>query len=332
MTPFLRLADKIAADNADVNILVLGDSTTESYNEWAGECAQLLAAQYATHTFEWEAYWNSSAEDWGDTRTVQTGTGSHTVKFWVGAGGGWGLTEATAAGVLDHPSAVDYVVTYIGINGVTESEWDTGLAAIQAEWPSAHITIGVQGPTSVPYDPPTEDWDTPNSFLSQIIPAADRWGLPYVDVAFEFVRSHVAGVFDLDDIITDGVHPNAEGSAFIASQMYGAFQGGAGVVTLAGTTPDLLVRASNYGGSGDWLDETGNGHNADVTGLRWREYRGSKTIYLPGITSNMVTTPNFDLTGSNVEIEAKIAPDDWTTGSGYGHFLFGYRCGWTFST
>lgn len=315
MRPFLGAHDRIVADDADVHILVLGDSTGESYNEWAGLFAQWLGTQYPTHTVEWEAYWNSGAEDWGDTRTVSTGTGSHTIKLWVAAGSGWGMAEATGVGVIDHPSAVDYVVTYIGANSVTESEWDTGLAAVQSEWPDAYITIGVQHPVIFPYTPPG-DWVA--TALNDVARGrAAAWGLGWFDAEEWFLASDAAGTFDLDDLFTDGVHPNATGSGYIADLVEAAFLEGAGMVAIAGKTPELLLQAKNYGGSGDWLDESGNGHNATITGAQFLDFDGVNALWSGSKSSsnNYLSIANhadYQITTHDLDLQCKVKLDDYT--------------------
>lgn len=315
MQPLVGAVDRVLADATDINILVFGDSTTESYDEWTGDLASLLASEFATHSVAWEGYWNGGAEDWGETYSVSTGSGSNTIKLWVGAGGGWVLSDATAVGVIDHPSAVDYVICYIGLNGVTDSEWDTGLAAIQAEWPEAYITLVTQNSTAgAGYAPATAQQRTRD--------AGARWGLGVID----FEAIHLA-TSDPSSYLSDGTHPNEAGSELIADTVFEAFMSGGASMTVL-SRAEAVYRASDYGGSGDWLDGSGNGHNGSITGAKFAGHFGTDYLWLPGTASNKVTTPssaNLAIT-SDLDVRARIWFDSLTFG-GDTDFVTRYESG-----
>lgn len=76
---------------------------------------------------------------------------------------------------------------------------------------------------------------------------------------------------------------------------------------------ELLLQAKNYSGSGDWLDESGNGHDAVFNGpSAFNE--PVQVIHLPGIAANYVSAPDiaaYDL-NDTFFLAAYVAFDDWT--------------------
>ncbi len=79
---------------------------------------------------------------------------------------------------------------------------------------------------------------------------------------------------------------------------------------------ELLLQAKNYTGSGDWLDESGNGHNATINGALFKAYSPAtgQYIYMPGTSGNYLSTPDaaaLDLLG-DIWIAGRFAMDDWT--------------------
>jgi len=85
---------------------------------------------------------------------------------------------------------------------------------------------------------------------------------------------------------------------------------------------ELFLVANQYSGSGDWLDQSGNGHNAqfgstagaDTNDPLFLDYTGTQYLHLPGIGGNYASTPDtapLDITG-DLSLQAFIALDDWT--------------------
>ncbi len=89
------------------------------------------------------------------------------------------------------------------------------------------------------------------------------------------------------------------------------------IVPGAGSVLDravLKLQAKNYTGTGDWLDESGLGHDATPSGATFREYAGTQYLWLPGVTSNNAVVPDsaaLDISG-DLDISALVALDDWT--------------------
>ena len=87
---------------------------------------------------------------------------------------------------------------------------------------------------------------------------------------------------------------------------------------------ELLLQAKNYSGAGDWLDESGNGHDAQFGSLLAPDtndpldlastWTGVQHVHLPGIAGNYPSAPNsaaLSITG-DIDIQARVAPPDWT--------------------
>lgn len=84
---------------------------------------------------------------------------------------------------------------------------------------------------------------------------------------------------------------------------------------------ELLLQAKNYSGSGDWLDESGNGHDAqlgsaagaDTNDPEYLPHVGEDYVRLPGVAGNHLSVPSaaaLNLTDPDVRI--LVAMDDWT--------------------
>lgn len=92
-------------------------------------------------------------------------------------------------------------------------------------------------------------------------------------------------------------------------------------------TADFYAQAKNYSGSGDWLDESGNGHNfrlgsasgSDTNDPTFLEYNGTTYVYMSGTTGNYASTTDkaqLDITG-DIDLICHIEPVDWTPGTAH---------------
>ena len=95
---------------------------------------------------------------------------------------------------------------------------------------------------------------------------------------------------------------------------------------------ELLLQAKNYSGTGAWLDESDNSHNAQLGSTAGDDTNdplflepgtggtpGVQYLYMPGTVNNTVSTSTFTLTG-NITATAVIKPDDWTPGTEHSIF------------
>jgi len=87
---------------------------------------------------------------------------------------------------------------------------------------------------------------------------------------------------------------------------------------------ELLLQAKNYSGSGEWLDESGNGHHAQFGSTAGADtndpldlastWVGLQSLRLPGIAGNYASTPDaapLQITG-DIFVQAKVALSDWS--------------------
>lgn len=327
MRAFYGAIDKIRANDQDVSFFFLTDSTGEAYSEWVGYFTDNLAAAFPTHTIQYEEYWNSGGEDWGLSDTVQTGTGSYTVTVWNAGGAGYDASTFTAAelAIIQNPTAVDYIVVALGHNGNTVSEWNALIDMLQDNWQRAYINISTQNPptSAAPYT--GSYWD------STTVAAARRYGLPWIDVEGAFVATG-----DVDSYLGDTVHPNDAGRELWGDYVYSIFQAGSLESSMnIFDEAEVLLRAKNYGGSGDWLDASGNGHNGAITGATYLAYDGEPYFWYPGSADNHISVADsatLDVT-TLLDVRVKCSMDDWDAAGTYALAQHGgfNSSGWLFA-
>ena len=101
------------------------------------------------------------------------------------------------------------------------------------------------------------------------------------------------------------------------------------------SSAELLLQAKNYSGSGAWLDESGNGHDAqlgstsgaDTNDPLFKAYIPKKYCYFPGVNGNRWSTPSavgLDFTGLDAEFRFDVTLADYTPAA---QFEWGRRIG-----
>ncbi len=91
------------------------------------------------------------------------------------------------------------------------------------------------------------------------------------------------------------------------------------------SSAELLLQAKNYSGTGDWQDESGNDHHAqlgstsgaDTNDPLFKSFAGEQYVFLPGLSGNYLSTPDaaaLDLLG-DIWVAGRFALDDWTPAS-----------------
>lgn len=285
-TPGLRA--RLEADNGDIHIFTLTDSTGNSVDEWPGVLATSLYALYPSYTFVYED-WNYTTEGWDSPLTRHTGSGSNTVKIWNAGGPGYEATSFTSReiAIIQHPTTVDYIITGIGLNDPTSSEWDALLSMLQDNWPNAYISLATNN--AVQADAP--DYEGAEQALVRT--KANEWGLGLFDIEKLFRDTGDVTAY----LGVDEVHPNSAGSALWADFIATRISEEGGVVGILDSAV-ALYRASQYGGAGDWLDESGNGLNGSISGATYKGHSGRQYVWFPGAASNYVSAPRVNLVSS----------------------------------
>ncbi len=76
---------------------------------------------------------------------------------------------------------------------------------------------------------------------------------------------------------------------------------------------ELLMRARNYAGSGDFLDESGNGHDGVITGAKFLPYTGRKYAFHPGAVGDYFFVPDHNsLDVTNIDVRILLRWDEAT--------------------
>lgn len=210
----------IRAQQQDINILIIGDSTTAMPNSWAYQLPGKLGELFPTHTIV-ERRWDTTGDlAWLSPTTVATGTGARTINVWNGAkpGMAWSY-QLDEARRITMTSAADFDLLMFNhghnmTNSAGEPNWATlaevarlAVERFRSEAPNAAVVICAQNPRT----------DFPgraerNADIYRRI-CAER-GYAFVDVTQAF-HDYVAanpGV-TMPDLIESGgnLHPNALG-------------------------------------------------------------------------------------------------------------------------
>jgi hypothetical protein len=96
----------------------------------------------------------------------------------------------------------------------------------------------------------------------------------------------------------------------------------------------LKLQAKNYSGSGDWLDESGFGHDATVSGAKFLSHDGEQYLWLPGASGNYASAPDsaaVSVTG-DIDLRVKLErPADGTASRFFSKYIpTGNQRSWSF--
>ena len=218
---------KVRANQSDVRVMVVGDSTGNGADEWVYLTAQWLATQCPAHTIKYRL-WGSgdgSTQVWGSHSTIQTGTGptppdADTNTIWVDNASVSGINTFYFHGAREplvwDGSVPDLVISNFGHNlgtGATEEialpEWVAHLSHLRLLAPQASILVTLQNPRSST----GSDINTNGSAASARMTlawrkAADLFGTGVIDVYTAF-RTHA----NYASLMADETHPSPAGSA-----------------------------------------------------------------------------------------------------------------------
>jgi hypothetical protein len=225
-----RLLEKLFADAADAVLVVCSDSTGRGdLNYWPRQLAAALGVDWPRYTVQY-AYWDDATMAYLAPTTLQTGTGSHTLRVWntsiSGMNVGYFLQHVPEMVTSKSP---DLVMIALGHN-------EYSVAANRADWwrdriltmgnavtelaPSASVCLVSQ---NVRYDTPGYMADQINR-LREYARAAAMMGWGFLDVWHAFWAQGTPA----DSYLTsDGIHPtpttgqtcylNAVHAAFVRS-------------------------------------------------------------------------------------------------------------------
>lgn len=229
------ISDLVAANAADIPILVVGDSTGDNTTEWPYLFAQKMYVPTHTVTFR---FWNDGAGSYDAPVTLSRGTGPRSIHFYnasVGGSRGQYFLGAKFAAAIAAVAAKAIIFNF-GINSnaagsdlLMRGELVSAIAQIHKQHPTARLFGIKQNPNrdSTIMTALVAQWDV----VAGLLP-----GLTLVNVHQAFLDLGKPGT-----LYTDAIHPNAAGSAVYVSMFQAAWY--AGVKTAA--TPWLNTAGAN---------------------------------------------------------------------------------------
>jgi len=237
------------------------------------------------------------------------GSGADEIHMYDGSVGGktWEDFD-TAASVTARVTDVsaDIVLIHLGVNGGENGADGIGslVDRIQAASPSSEIIMLSENPITA--HGPT---DTNRNTIQSV---AALESLTFVDVYQAYIDTG-----DYASYLSDGTHPNDSGNALHVATVAPTLKAAIGLdvqeVSMSILdSADLLLRAYNYSGTGDWLDESGNGYDAVPTGSPTHD--GSK-FTLNGTSQYFTVADQDELdpgTGDLTVIVVTQIEDSWT--------------------
>lgn len=243
-----RLLGMLTRGVEDATFLLISDSTgTSTY--WSPTFFNALAALFPAYTVTLR-YWNNTTFQYGSPSTLQTGSGSFTLNIY-----NCSISGANTATFLDQyfedriaEVLPDYVMISMGHNeNPTAANWGPQylelLVSVQQACPQASLCLIAQNPATA-----DQNQELRAAVYGEL---AQLYGCGFLDICQIFNENGGAAV-----LTTDGVHPNAAGSALWAAETLKAFRyADTGVVT-PGSLPwlddqELLVNGdfSRFAGS-----------------------------------------------------------------------------------
>ena len=233
-----RFAAKIKRNVSDVALLNLSDSTANDPTDWFYLWAVDYAPLHPTHSFVYHP-WADGAGDWGTPETLQTGSGPYTVHLWNGSWAGKNCIYPLAPNfeTMVASKQPDLVIISHGHNegaGQTDDQWRGPYLALTtsvgAACPTARIICIAQPPATA-----NDDQAKRANVYQQV---AEMGGYGFVDVHQLFVDTG-----DVAALLSDGIHPNADGSALWAALMLLVFTTATAQITAHSQAPSHLTSA-----------------------------------------------------------------------------------------
>lgn len=223
-SPLFALKGKLNVGEADASLLIVGDSTGDSNVEWVYLFTQYLADSYPEYSVEY-FLWDDTDEDYDTPESIQTGTGSYTLRVYncsiSGSAPFHVMGTKFQKAILDIVEP-DLVIWSHGHNVFGMGEFVMGFEPVREAWPSAaHVAI-LQNPRL--------DSEFQAERVAQIKALASAYG----DMALIDVYSAFNAAGRPPEWYSDNTHPNGTGQAVWLEVVKKAFD-------KAGGTADVEV-------------------------------------------------------------------------------------------
>ncbi|WP_152599898.1 SGNH/GDSL hydrolase family protein [Noviluteimonas dokdonensis] len=237
---------------ADVNILVIGDSTGNDTTEWVYLFAQWLEAEYPSHAVSYRL-WNDGGNVYDAAVAIGTGTGSRTIRIWNASVAGVRpayFTGSKFAPAISSLTTPDLVIWSHGKNNISQA----GFPLIRGDFLAAMEMVRQAHPTSahavISQNPNRDDDD----YLTWIDPTlreicADRGDTTLINVYGAFAGK-------ASSLYLDNLHPSDTGSALWASVVQGYWRQAA-ASPFTSLAAWLNTQATNLITNGDFSTWTG---------------------------------------------------------------------------
>ncbi len=276
-----KIQQKMTHDLTDVNIVILGDSTSidrsgagiPNATNWFGQLATFLAAQYPLYDVAYRLYTTGSNTYAAET-VVQSGASSNKLTIWVGAANGERLdyflgTRITASLVTPNP---DLVLIAHGHNESSISTDSTELLnttrmfgnfeQVQQAVPRANIVVVAQNANSASSGNRQKNY----ALAFGRVCATRGYGFIDVNQAFLDDGRDVATV-----LTSDGTHPTQVGYDVWSAAVNAAFAKSSGATQVAGIVQSRFEDAPagnlvKNGRFSDWTTSPGAPPEWTLTG------------------------------------------------------------------
>lgn len=213
---------KMKRADADVTVLLIGDSTANETSEWYYLLAQAFAADWPTHTVKFRQ-WNDTTATYDAATTIATGTGSRTVTFYNGSVAGWNLVSPLAP---NFAALVGDVQPDLCLVSLSHNESDTSTFARIAMFRSRYLALTESITAACPntdmiligQNPALAD-DSQAGRTQLVNEVAAMRGFGFIDVHQHWVDAGKPAAWYVDN-----VHPSATGSQEWADVVHASIQ------------------------------------------------------------------------------------------------------------
>lgn len=248
----------IQQNAADVNILIIGDSTGDEAHasvaaggKWPYRFAQWLTAQHATHSVSFR-HWNDAGSNYSAATYTATGSGGNTIRIWNASIGGSQATHVMgskfAAAIT--AAAPNLVIFNHGHNGTealgaeaVEGQWIAAVEMVQLAFPGVPVAAFLQNPQR-----DTSDYEL--RYLRWLGIAADKRDLTLINAYGRFIAAGKAS-----SLYADNVHPSYAGQTLMLGALTDAWQASLSMPVMSAAW--LGSTATNLLTNGDFSDWPG---------------------------------------------------------------------------
>lgn len=314
-TPFAAARAIVEADSGDVDILIIGDSTSNDTTDWAYLFGQWLVAQHPTHTVNYYL-WNDGGSAYAAATVLGTGSGSNDINIWNASITGtrpeylMGAKFAAAIGNLTPDAIIWNHGHNLAAQGFTDAVLRGAFLGPIEQVALAHP--GVQ--TGAIIQNPRRDDNLSAAVMSCLnLISTQRGDFPLIDAYSPFIAQNKDG-----SLYADSVHPSASGTQLILTAVKFAWQGARGLGRLPAW---LAANGTNIATNGDFAAFSGAlpdgwSKSGDGTVTKDTSIVAPGSAYSVKITNG--TTPTFifqniaatPYRGQNLTIAAKIYLDN----------------------